>query len=67
MLRKTVCIFGRVQVLKHRYTFYKFHKDYEIAKQADENPFSEPVMLYSNIKGGFGVMAGYTKAVTYFR
>ncbi|MFY7829112.1 MAG: DUF4249 domain-containing protein [Flectobacillus sp.] len=57
----------QVQVLNTDIHFYKFHKDYEIAKQADENPFSEPVMLYSNIKGGFGVMAGYTKAVTYFR
>lgn len=56
-----------IQVLNTDIHFYKFHKDYEIAKQADENPFSEPVMLYSNIKGGFGVMAGYTKAVTYFR
>lgn len=42
---------------KHYYHFHKTAKEYEYT--GDDFPFSEPVIIYSNIDGGLGVFAGY--------
>jgi len=39
--------------------YYEFYKSYEMAVQ--EDPFSEPQNIYTNIKGGLGIFASYQK------
>lgn len=41
--------------------YAKFHKSLEEIKRNNDNPFAEPSRLYSNVKGGFGVFAGYNR------
>jgi hypothetical protein len=40
-------------------SYYRYHKSLVDQKIARENPFAEPINLYSNIKGGYGIIAGY--------
>ncbi|MDZ7899681.1 MAG: DUF4249 domain-containing protein [Arcicella sp.] len=51
-----------VQILNTDVNFYRYHKDLDILKISGDNPLVEPINVYSNIKGGFGVFAGYTRA-----
>jgi len=37
--------------------YYRFHKT--VYNQTPGDPFSEPSIIYSNVKGGLGVFAGY--------
>jgi len=39
--------------------YYKYHK--ALYNRDDENPFAEPYPLYSNIMGGIGVFAAFTR------
>ena len=39
--------------------YYRYHKDLE--SYVPENPFAEPVHIYSNIEGGLGVFAGFNR------
>jgi|GEM_PF-4033619 len=57
---------SEIQLLNTDIHFYRYHKDLEILQLSDGNPLSEPANIYSNIKGGFGVFAGYTRASGYF-
>lgn len=41
--------------------FYLYHKTIRIAPGSGDNPFSDPVMVYSNITGGLGCFGSYTK------
>ena len=41
--------------------YAKFHKSLDEIKRNNDNPFAEPSRLYSNVKGGFGVFAGYNR------
>jgi Domain of unknown function (DUF4249) len=41
--------------------YAKFHKSLEEIKRNNDNPFAEPSRLYTNVKGGFGVFAGYNR------
>lgn len=43
---------------------YKFWRSVERMKDANSNPFSEPMNLVSNIDGGFGIWTGY--GVSYY-
>lgn len=36
-------------------TFFKYEKSYRVAKQTNDNPFAEPVNVYSNVKNGYGI------------
>ena len=51
-----------IQILNTDINFYRYHKDLEILTISGDNPLVEPINIYSNIKGGFGVFAGYTRA-----
>jgi hypothetical protein len=42
-------------------SYAKFHKSLEEIKRNNDNPFAEPSRLYTNVKGGFGVFAGYNR------
>jgi hypothetical protein len=57
---------SEIQLLNTDIHFYRYHKDLEILQISDDNPLSEPTNIYSNIKGGFGVFAGFTRASGYF-
>ncbi len=39
--------------------YYQYHRSLE--NYAPGNPFAEPVLIYSNIKGGLGVFAGFNR------
>ncbi|MBP6385527.1 MAG: DUF4249 domain-containing protein [Pseudarcicella sp.] len=40
---------------------YKYAKSVKSSSKNDDNPFAEPVQIYSNIKGGIGVFGAYLK------
>lgn len=44
--------------------YYNYHKSIE--NYNDENPFAEPVPVYSNVKGGLGIFASYVQKGTAF-
>lgn len=39
--------------------FFAYHKSLNLAYENNGNPFSDPVMIYSNIKGGLGCFGAY--------
>lgn len=41
--------------------YYNFHKSLE--NYSGENPFAEPSLIYTNVKGGLGCFSAYTKNV----
>ncbi|MBL7931917.1 MAG: DUF4249 domain-containing protein [Bacteroidia bacterium] len=43
--------------------FYLYHKTIRIAPGSGDNPFSDPVMVYTNINGGFGCFGSYIRAI----
>ncbi|WP_221394163.1 DUF4249 domain-containing protein [Dyadobacter sp. NIV53] len=45
-------------------TYFKYHRSLELS--GNENPFSEPTLIYNNIEGGLGCFAAYnTGSVVY--
>lgn len=40
---------------------FKFMKSFAIYWSTDENPFAEPVNVFSNVQNGYGVFSTYTK------
>jgi thiol:disulfide interchange protein len=44
-------------------TYFRYHQAVERATAQQANPFSEPVIIPSNIQGGLGCFAAYNKAV----
>ena len=40
--------------------YFKYFKTYSLHKDAQDNPFSEPVQVYSNVENGLGVFAGFS-------
>ncbi|HAA11629.1 MAG TPA: hypothetical protein DCE41_07980 [Cytophagales bacterium] len=42
---------------------YRYLQSWIAAEQANNNPFSQPQPIYSNVEGGFGIVAGYTQSV----
>jgi hypothetical protein len=47
--------------------YFKFVRSYNIYNNAVDNPFAEPVNVYTNVKNGYGIFAGYTSAVDTLR
>jgi hypothetical protein len=41
--------------------YAKYHKTLDEILRNKDNPFAEPSRLYSNVKGGFGIFAGYNR------
>lgn len=50
-----------IQILNTDINFYRYHKDLEILTISGDNPLVEPINIYSNIKGGFGIFAGHNR------
>lgn len=42
---------------------YNFRRSIGLYQEANGNPFAQPVQVYSNVKDGFGCVAGYTSFV----
>jgi hypothetical protein len=42
--------------------YYEFNRTLRKQGQSDGNPFAEPVLVYSNVRGGLGVFAGYQRS-----
>jgi len=38
-------------------SFFRFRRSIELQEDVDGNPFAEPVQIYSNIDGGYGVLS----------
>jgi hypothetical protein len=47
--------------------YYDYLVSYNYFLENQGNPFADPVQVYSNIKGGFGVFAGYSLAAKVIR
>ncbi len=41
-------------------SYYSFHKS--LKNNSGDNPFAEPTLIYSNVKGGFGCFGAYTQS-----
>lgn len=39
---------------------YRYYKSKKVYEDAEDNPFAEPVSIYSNVKNGHGIFAAYT-------
>ena len=39
------------------YNYYKYRKSRDTYINNDDNPFSEPVLIYSNVKNGYGIFS----------
>ena len=44
--------------------YFKYHRDLELQKRNTEDPFAEPVPLFSNVRNGEGVFGSYANTVT---
>jgi Domain of unknown function (DUF4249) len=52
--------FHNLEIYKLSGDLYKYIKSVNKQQQVGENPFSEPVFIYSNVKNGLGIFAGYS-------
>jgi uncharacterized protein DUF4249 len=41
-------------------SYYQYFKSFSMHRNARDNPFAEPVQVYSNIENGLGVFAGFS-------
>ncbi len=41
------------------YDHYKYRKSYDAYRDAEDNPFAEPVLVFSNVKNGYGVFSTF--------
>ena len=46
---------------------FKYIKSYNVYYNSSDNPFAEPVNVYSNVKSGYGIVSAYTMAVDTLR
>ncbi len=44
------------------YDHYKYRKSFDAYRDAEDNPFAEPVLVYSNVKNGYGVFSTFDLA-----
>jgi hypothetical protein len=52
--------FYNLEIYKLSNDLYKYIKSVNKQQQVGDNPFSEPVFVYTNIKNGLGIFAGYS-------
>ena len=46
-------------------SYYNFHKS--LINYTGDNPFAEPSLIYSNVKGGFGCFGAYTRSMLRYK
>lgn len=49
-----------IQVLYVSKTYYEYLKSARLHQSTQDNPFAEPVGVYSNVENGYGIFAGYS-------
>ena len=49
-----------LQVLDISETYYEYLKSAKLHEFTQDNPFAEPVSVYSNVEGGYGIFVGYS-------
>lgn len=54
----------RVQLSNISKEFYDYQKSLSEHNRTDDNPFAEPIQVYTNVKNGFGCVAGYNRTET---
>lgn len=42
--------------------FYKYQRSLAVYQSTENSPFAEPVQVYTNVKNGFGLFAGYSQS-----
>lgn len=42
--------------------YYQYHRSVQLATRSMDNPFAEPVLVYSNVTGGLGIFAAFNAA-----
>lgn len=47
------------------FNFYEFSRTLALQDRDNQNPFSEPMPVYTNIKNGFGIFAALNKTILY--
>lgn len=47
------------------FPYYEFHRS--LQQSRSDNPFTEPSLIYTNVKGGFGVFAGFNQSTKVIR
>ncbi len=52
-----------IQLTSHSKAGYLYKKTIDDYNQATNDPFAEPVQIYSNIENGYGIFLGYSRAV----
>ena len=52
-----------LQILDISETYYEYVKSAELHEFTQENPFAEPVSVYSNVENGYGIFAGYSSQI----
>lgn len=50
-----------VYLLHTDQAYYEYYRSLRTATRSQDNPFAEPVLVYSNITGGLGVFASFTR------
>lgn len=55
---------GEIFLLSTDKNYYQYHKS--LQEMNDDNPFAEPVLVYSNVKGGLGVFSAYNRNAVSF-
>lgn len=50
---------GEISLLSTDKHYYEYHRT--IQETDDDNPFAEPILTYSNVKGGLGVFCAYNR------
>jgi len=45
--------------------YYEYHR--ALKNYLGDNPFSEPILLFSNVKGGLGIMSGYQRVTKVYQ
>ena len=49
-----------VQILYVSAAYYEYLKSARLHEPTQDNPFAEPVSVYSNVENGYGIFAGYS-------
>jgi hypothetical protein len=52
---------GELELIHASKEYYLYHSKLTIAADNNGNPFAEPVIMYTNINGGYGVFAGFNQ------
>ncbi len=53
----------RLIVRKTTESYFKYNSSYDLYGSLEGNPLAEPVQIYSNIKSGFGIFAGFQSSI----